>query len=117
MINITANYMYPEKIKANFPGHQLAQMVDAKITELQLISPVLVGDIWLIGNVIAHSDNRYIPFIDNDIEKSPWILDYDVVNNKKLFITNDDKYLSDHAYQKVDEKEISGHIYRLFVGY
>jgi 4-amino-4-deoxy-L-arabinose transferase-like glycosyltransferase len=117
IIAIISNYVAYDKIRANFPGKELALMVDEKTDELNLIDPVIVGDIWLIGNVVVYGKNDYIAYIDNDIKKSPWILEYDVVNNSKLFITNDDKYISDPLYQKIAEKNIQGKIYRVFLGY
>lgn len=62
--------------RANFPGDVLAQHAHETWSQhsaqpLRLV----VSDIWLGGNVVAHSDGRVAVLIDGHHFKSPWVRD------------------------------------------
>ena len=60
--------------RANFPGAVLAQHAQAVWAE-HTDAPlrIVVSDIWLGGNIVAHSSGRVAVLIDGHRFKSPWI--------------------------------------------
>ena len=64
------------RTRANFPGAVLAREAQATWqahTEAPL--RLVVSDIWLGGNIIAHSSQRVAVLIDGHSFKSPWVKD------------------------------------------
>ena len=60
--------------RANFPGALLAQQAQqAWQTHTDAPLRLLVTDIWLAGNIIAHRAQTTAVLIDGDAAKSPWV--------------------------------------------
>lgn len=62
------------KTRANFPGALLATEA-AKVWKEHSDAPlrIVVSDIWLGGNIVAHNRQRVAVLIDGHIFKSPWV--------------------------------------------
>lgn len=62
------------KTRANFPGALLAAEA-AKVWKEHSDAPlrIVVSDIWLGGNIVAHNRHRVAVLIDGHIFKSPWV--------------------------------------------
>lgn len=62
------------RTRANFPGALLAAKASA-IWKGRTDAPlrIVVSDIWLGGNIVAHSGGRVAVLIDGYVFKSPWV--------------------------------------------
>lgn len=62
------------RTRANFPGALLASKASA-IWKARTDAPlrIVVSDIWLGGNIVAHSGGRVAVLIDGHVFKSPWV--------------------------------------------
>ena len=68
-------YLVRKPIRAEFPGHELAQAVEQRWHAVAGPAPlpIVAGDVWLAGNVAFYGADRPSVFIDADEDKSPWI--------------------------------------------
>ena len=62
------------RTRANFPGALLASKASA-IWKARTDAPlrIVVSDIWLGGNIVAHSSGRVAVLINGHVFKSPWV--------------------------------------------
>lgn len=73
-MHILQPMFFDRKKRTAFPGRDLARIVtDRWNAEVGTKLPVVVGKIWVAGNVSVYSSDRPSVFIDADERLSPWI--------------------------------------------
>jgi 4-amino-4-deoxy-L-arabinose transferase-like glycosyltransferase len=84
--------------RANFPGAVLAEQAQAtwaRHTSVPL--RLVVSDIWLGGNLVAHSDRRLAVLIDGRHFKSPWVKEQAVADCGALVLDDQTDDAAGHA--------------------
>lgn len=86
--------------RTHFPGKALTVELEQALDGLGLEQEqynIVVGDIWSAGNLATYGD--FHVFIDEDIEKSPWVCDLDIRNQTGYILV----WLSDKRASSISE--------------